>query len=106
MRDTTLSPLIPKRNGKDVYPAMTKELQCFSMCFNLYGNSWLQTYSYHPEQILYVKNDAYLEKIGHPADVITTDQLLKSCDEVNFGASNCFYDTYWPPVDDPTTSKL
>lgn len=96
LRDTTQSPLPDKRNGEDVYPAMRREFQCISMCFHMYGASWLQQFSYHPESIFYRDDDAYLESIGHPADVITNDGLLKSCDEVNFGASNCLYDTYWP----------
>ena len=68
------------------------------MCYHLYGAAWLQTYTYHPETVHYRRNDNYLEKIGHPKNVITNDQLLKECDEINFGAKDCYYDTYWPQL--------
>jgi len=29
---------------------------------------------------------------------------LKSCDEINFGATNCIYDLYWPPVFDSNSN--
>jgi len=49
MRDTEQTKLSDKRNGEDVYPANLKQDQCFQMCFNLYGASYLSTYSFNDE---------------------------------------------------------